>query len=120
MFDDDASDIILGGDDNDIIYGYGGSDRLSGDAGDDLIIAGAGSDIVSGGAGSDALHGGMQAEFTGTFVSPDIDDNDVFGEAVRLSGKYAIISAGNGDNSGVNDTGTVHVYDVETRNFLYN
>lgn len=57
MSDDNAADILNGGDGNDHLYGYGGDDVLSGDNNDDLLFGGEGNDTLNGGSNDDALFG---------------------------------------------------------------
>jgi Ca2+-binding RTX toxin-like protein len=48
MSDDNANDILNGGDGDDWIYGYGGADTINGGNGVDRIFGGAGADIING------------------------------------------------------------------------
>ncbi|MDO5606485.1 MAG: Hint domain-containing protein, partial [Paracoccus sp. (in: a-proteobacteria)] len=56
--DDNAADVLYGGDGNDSIYGQGGDDTLYGDAGADRLYGGTGNDVLFGGADNDSLEGG--------------------------------------------------------------
>jgi Ca2+-binding RTX toxin-like protein len=56
--DDDAADMLLGGDGDDYLNSGGGADSLAGGAGADVLEAEGGDDVLDGGDGADDLIGG--------------------------------------------------------------
>jgi hypothetical protein len=66
--DDDAGEMIAGGNGNDRLYGGGGDDTMRGGAGDDYIEGDRGNDYLVGGRGDDTLDGGTgEDELDGGF-----------------------------------------------------
>jgi Ca2+-binding RTX toxin-like protein len=53
LIDDDASDILYGGNGQDVAFGFGGADQLYGGKGIDSLIGGLGNDLLDGGKSAD-------------------------------------------------------------------
>jgi Ca2+-binding RTX toxin-like protein len=53
LIDDDASDVLYGGNGDDVAFGFGGADQLFGGKGIDALVGGLGNDLLDGGKGAD-------------------------------------------------------------------
>ncbi|MCA3027797.1 MAG: hypothetical protein ING66_04280 [Rhodocyclaceae bacterium] len=66
--DEEAGEMIAGGNGNDRLYGGGGDDTMRGGAGDDYLEGGRGNDYLVGGRGDDTIEGGSgEDELDGGF-----------------------------------------------------